>query len=129
MKLSCIYMSNMSNVIKQHNCNILSTKNVDRFCSYINKDSCLLMVNVYKHTSFTKLMSSGIRKVISTMVLVMQNSNLDTITTKFILPLTSLTRHGTFKIYLVTTRQRHQLHPEMEYRSLCLDIQMWVKKV
>ena len=33
----------MSNVIKQHNCKVLSTKNVDRLCNCRSKDSCPLV--------------------------------------------------------------------------------------
>ena len=33
------------------------------------------------------------------------------------------------KIHPEATRQRHQLHHKMECRSLCLNIEMWVKKV
>ena len=35
-------MNNMFRVIKQHNCKVLSTKNVDRLCNCRNRDSCLL---------------------------------------------------------------------------------------
>ena len=35
-------MSNMSRVIKQHNFQVLSTKNVNRLCNCRNKDSCPL---------------------------------------------------------------------------------------
>ena len=48
-------MSNVSSVIKQHNCNLLSTINVDYTIAEI-KASVPLMVNVNNHVSFTKLM-------------------------------------------------------------------------
>ena len=35
-------MSNTSSLIKQHNCKVLSTKNLDRLCICRNKDSCPL---------------------------------------------------------------------------------------
>ena len=39
-KLSYSSMSNISTIIKQHNCKVLSTKIVDWLCSSRNKDSC-----------------------------------------------------------------------------------------
>ena len=49
VKLSCSCMSNMSNFIKQHNSNILSspTKTEERSCNCRNKDNCPLVKNVY----------------------------------------------------------------------------------
>ena len=34
-----------------------------------------------------------------------------------------------FQDFQATKRQRHQAHSKMEYCSVCLDIQLWVKKV
>ena len=91
-------MSNVSSVIKQHNCNLLSTINVDYTIAEI-KASVPLMVNVNNHVSFTKLMWSWITEVISIMALVMDDLNLGTIPQKFISPVTSRTKHKTFKTY------------------------------
>ena len=90
-------MSNVSSVIKKHNCNVLSTKKVDYTIAEI-KASVPLMVNVNNHVSF-KLMWSRIMEVISIMALVMDNLNLGTIPQEFISPVTSRTKHKTFKTY------------------------------
>ena len=42
LRLSYSCLSNMSSVIKEHNCKVLSTKNVDRLCNCRNEHSCLL---------------------------------------------------------------------------------------
>ena len=61
---------NMFSVIKHHDCKVFSTKNVYRLFS---NRMLLLMVNVYKHVSFTRLMPSKIKAVMSTTMLVMEN--------------------------------------------------------
>ena len=73
----------MSSVIKQRNHKVLSTiKNVDRLCNIRNKDNCPPDgKSLCRHVSFTRLMSSRIRTIKSTLVLVIENLNLDTITT------------------------------------------------
>ena len=65
----------MSSAIKQHSCKVLLTKNIDRLCSCRNKGRCPLDDKCLKNVSFT-------RAFISTMVLVMKNLNLSTITTQ-----------------------------------------------
>ena len=64
-------------------------------CGRLGKTAVLLMVNVYKHVSFTRLMSPRIRTAISTVVLMMQNLNLGKITTeiKFAIDTTNKTRN------------------------------------
>ena len=50
-------MSGMSSIIKQHNYKVLSTtENLDYVIAEIKK-TVLLMINVYKHISFARLMS------------------------------------------------------------------------
>ena len=57
LKLSYSCMSSMSSIYKQHNYEVLSTtENVDRLCNCRSKETVLLMVNVYEHVSFTRLM-------------------------------------------------------------------------
>ena len=75
-------MSGMSSIIKQHNYKVLSTtENLDYVIAEIKK-TVLLMINVYKHISFARLMSKQIMTVISTKVLVMENLNLGILTTQ-----------------------------------------------
>ena len=123
-------MSNMFSVITQHNCKVLWTKYIDWLRNCRNEAAILLMVNVYKLVSFTRLISSLIKAVISTTVQVKENfkSRYNNHTNSFH-HRHQKTKHETFKTYLATARQRYQLHPKMDYRSLCLDIQMWMKKV
>ena len=124
LKLSYSCMSSMSSAIKQHNYKVLSTtKNVDRLCNCRNKENypldgkCLQTCIVYKADVITNKDSH------------IYYGASDGEPHKFISPSTSRTRHRTFKTHLETTRQRHQLQRKMECRSLCLNIQMWVKKV
>ena len=57
LQLSYSCMSSMSSIIKQHNYKVLSTtENLDYVIAEIKK-TVLLMINVYKHISFARLMS------------------------------------------------------------------------
>ena len=124
LKLSYSCISSMFNVIKQHIYKVLSTtEHVDRLCNCKNKENCpldgkcLQTCIVYKADVITNKDSH------------IYYGASDGEPHKFISPSTSRTRHRTFKVHLETTRQRYQLQRKMEYRSLCLNIQMRVKKV
>ena len=61
--------------------NIIAIINKKMLVDYViveTKTTVLFIVNVYKHVSFTRLMSSQINIVVSTMVLVTENLNLAT---------------------------------------------------
>ena len=66
-------------------------------CGRLGKTAVLLMVNVYKHVSFARLMSPRIRTVISTVVLVMQNLNLGKITTEIKFAIDTTNKTWNFK--------------------------------
>ena len=74
----------MFSVVKHHDCKVFSTKNVYRLFS---NRMLLLMVNVYKHVSFTRLMPFKIKAVMSTTMLVMENLSHDTIFTQINFPI------------------------------------------
>ena len=40
LKLNFSCMSNMCSLIKQHNCKVISTRNLNRLCNFRYKDSC-----------------------------------------------------------------------------------------
>ena len=122
-------MSYMSSVTKQHNCKELSTKNVDQLWNCRNKGSCplggkcLKTCIAYKADVITNKDSHIYSGASDGEFKCRYDSQ------KFVSPSTSRARHGTLKTYLAATRKRHKLHPELEYGILCLDIQMWIKKV
>ena len=118
LKLSYSCMSSMSSVIKQHNYRVLSTaENIDRLCNCKNKENCplhgkcLQTCIVYKADVITK--DSHIHYGASDGEFKSRYNN----------------HTNSFRQRHQSTRQRHQLQSKMECRSLCLIIQVWVKKV
>ena len=130
LKFSYSYMSSMSRVIKEHNYKVLSTtKCVDRLCNCRNKGNC-------------PLGGKCLQICIASKAHVIMNKDSHVYygasDGEFKSPYNNHTnsfchRHDeqdrTFKTHLETTREKNQLHGKMECQSLCLNIQMWVKKV
>ena len=124
-------MSSMSSVIKQHNDRVLSTTEiVDRLCNCGNKENCpldgkcLQSCIIYKADVITNKDSHIYYGVSDGEFKSQYNNHINSFHHRHHEQDTEL-----FKTHLETTRQRHQLQSKMECHSLCLNIQMWVKKV
>ena len=92
------------------------------------KTTVLLMVNLYKHLLFTRLMSPLKKSVISFMVVVIENL-VGIIITKICFAIDTANGIQNFQNISGTATQKHQLHPKMEYSTICLYIQIWIKKM
>ena len=130
LKLSYSCMSSMSSVIKQHNYRVLSTtENVDWLCNCRNKENCPLEVKclqsciVYKVDVITNKGSHIYYGASDGAFKYRYNNH----TNSFTIDIKNKTQN--FQNISGTTRKRCQLQSKMECRSLCLNIQMWVKKV
>ena len=118
--LTCLIAKMLKSTSGKHS-SILSTYNVDRLCSCRNRERCPLDGKCLE--TLTRLMSSRIKTVIS-MVLVMENVNLGKIITQIYFAITIIKKSRDSQNLSNTYRQMYQLHPKMEYHSLCLDKQM-----
>ena len=121
-------MNNMCSLIKQYNCKVVSTKNLNQLCNCRNKESwplngkCLQTCIVCKVDVITNkdghIYFGGRDGEFK--------SRLNNHTNSFYYwhgeQDTDLSKH-------IWQLKKHQLYPKMEYCSLCLDMQMWTKKV